>query len=159
MNSLSIVRLRGFSMMELILVILLLGIMSVIAMGRLFDQNQFAARGFFDDTAAAVQFAQKLAVSTGCDVQVILSPTGYALFQRADSCSVGAFTRAVAHPANRSNTYQNTEVAGLTVPSTTITFNARGLAASDADVTMTGPSASYRFQVSSNTGMTNVITP
>ena len=157
MNLSSIVRIRGFSLIELLAVIILLGILSVFAMGRLFDQNQFAARGFFDDTVAAVQFAQKLAVSTGCDVQVSLSPTGYTLNQRATSCAVGAFTRVVQHPANRSNTYQNTAVAGLTVPSTTITFSARGLASNDALVTLTAPGVSYSFQVYAETGLVDVL--
>lgn len=150
-------RFTGFSIIELVVVVLLLGILSVFAMGRLFDQNQFAARGFFDDTVNAVRFAQKLAVSTGCDVRVTLSATGFILNQRATSCTAGAFTRAVAHPANRSNTFQNTEIAGLTVPSTTITFDAKGLVASDVIVTLTGPVDSFSFRVYAETGLVDVI--
>lgn len=157
MNLSSIVRVRGFSLIELLTVIILLGILSVFAMGRLFNQNQFADRGFFDDTVSAVQFAQKLAVSTGCDVQVRLSPTGYALNQRATSCATGAFTRAVPHPANRSNAYQNSNIADLAIPSTTITFNARGLASSDTVVTLTGSGVSYSFRVYAETGLVDVL--
>lgn len=139
--------------------ILLLGILSVFALGRLFDQNQFAARGFFDDTVAAVRFAQKFALSSGCDVQVSLSAGGYVVNQRATSCGVGGFTRAVANPANRSNPYQNGEVAGLTVPAVDITFNARGLpvAASDITVTMNGSGSSYSFRVFAETGLVDVL--
>ncbi len=146
-------RFSGFSLIELIVVVLLLGILSVFAMGRLFDQNQFAARGFFDDTVNAVKFAQKLAVSSGCDVRVTLSPAGFMLNQRATTCSTGAFTRVVAHPANRSNAYQNTAIAGLTVPTVTITFNAQGLASSDATVVITGSGVSYSFRVYAETGL------
>ena len=145
----------GFTIIELVLVILLLGILSVVAMGRIFDGNQFKARGFFDDTVTAVRFAQKLAVSTGCEVRVRLSATGYELDQPVDiaACTAGVFGDPVDNPANRSNPYENNQVAGLTVPNETIVFDARGLAASDALVIMTGPGANYQFSVSSATGL------
>ncbi len=143
-------------MIELVIVVMLLGILSVFAMGRLFDQNQFAARGFFDDTVNAARFAQKLALSTGCEVRVTLSATGFTLNQRATDCVTGLFTRVVAHPANRSNAYQNSQIAGLTVPSATITFDARGLASSDATVVLTAPGVSYQFSVSGETGLVSV---
>ena len=147
----------GFTLIELVVVILLLGILSVVAMGRMFDGNQFAARGFFDDTVTAVRFAQKLAVSTGCEVRVSLSGSGYALDQPANraDCTTGAFDKTEVNPANRTIPYANDEVAGLTLTPTptTIVFDAQGLAASDALVVMTGPGASYQFSVSSATGL------
>ncbi len=148
----------GFSLIELIVVVLLLGILSVFAMGRLFDQNQFAARGFFDDTVNAVKFAQKLAVSTGCEVRVSFATpptTGYRLNQRATTCSTGPFTRVVVNPANRSNAYENNAISGLTVPTTTITFNAQGLASNDATVVFDS-GIPYRFRVYAETGLVNV---
>jgi MSHA pilin protein MshC len=56
----------GFSLIELITVIVLLGILSVFAVGRLMSPDQFAVKVFFNDTVNAVRFAQKLAVGTGC---------------------------------------------------------------------------------------------
>ena len=147
----------GFTLIELVVVILLLGILSVVAMGRMFDGNQFKARGFFDDTVTAVRFAQKLAVSTGCEVRVSLSGSGYALDQPVDiaACTSGVFGDPVDNPANRSNPYQNTEIAGLTVPPATIVFDAQGLAASDAVIIMTG-TATHQFSVSGATGLVSV---
>jgi MSHA pilin protein MshC len=149
----------GFTLIELVVVILLLGILSVVAMGRMFDGNQFAARGFFDDTVTAVRFAQKLAVSTGCEVQVRLLGTGYELNQPADraNCRTGVFATPVRNPANRSNPYVNNEVAGLTLAPTptTIVFDAQGLAANDAVIVMTGTDT-YQFSVSSATGLVSV---
>ena len=149
----------GFSIIELVVVVLLLGVLSVFALGAIFNEDKIAARGFFDDTVAAVRFAQKFALSSGCDVQVSLSAGGYVLNQRATSCVAGAFSRAVPNPANRANPYQNTQVAGLTVPDVNITFNARGLpaAAGNTTVTMTAPGVSYSFRVYKETGLVDVL--
>jgi MSHA pilin protein MshC len=126
----------GFSLVELITVIVLLGILGVIALGKLGSQDSFAARGFYEDTVNAVRFAQKLAISTGCDVQVDINTAAdsYQIFQHAVDCTTGGFTRAVPNPANRGLAYQNTNIpTGFSLATnpgggpTTITFNARGI--------------------------------
>jgi MSHA pilin protein MshC len=73
----------GFSLIELVTVIVLLGILSAFAVGRLMSPDQFAVKVFFNDTVNAVRFAQKLAVGTGCDVQVKMTEAGYQLFRPA----------------------------------------------------------------------------
>ena len=45
---------NGFSLIELVTVIVLLAILSIVAPGRSADQDVFAARRFFDDTVVAV---------------------------------------------------------------------------------------------------------
>lgn len=155
MNSKSIVQYRGFTLIELIVVVMLLGILSVFAMGRLFDQNQFAAKGFFDDTVTAVRFAQKLAVSSGCAVQVQITSTSYQLFQ-GTTCSSGVFTNAVANPANRANPYLNNNMpSGFSLTPATIEFHARGVidAGNDVAVTLSGGSGSFSFTVFGKTGL------
>lgn len=157
MNSKSIVQYRGFTLIELIVVVMLLGILSVFAMGRLFDQNQFAAKGFFDDTVTAVRFAQKLAVSSGCAVQVQITNTGYQLFQR-NICSGGAFDNAVDNPSNRANPYSNNNMpTGYSLTPTTIEFDARGVIALGGfvpiAVTLAGPGTTFTFNVHPNTGL------
>ena len=160
MNSKSIVQYRGFTLIELIVVVMLLGILSVFAMGRLFDQNQFAAKGFFDDTVTAVRFAQKLAVSSGCAVQVQITTTGYQLFQ-GTTCISGVFTRAVSNPANRANPYSNNNMpTGYTLTTITIEFDARGVIALGGSVpipvTLSGPGANFIFNVHPITGLVDV---
>jgi len=148
-------RFSGFSIIELVVVVLLLGILSVFALGRLFDQNEFAAKGFFDDTVTAVRFAQKLAVSSGCDVQVSITASSYQLFQ-GTTCTSGVFTRAVANPANRGNLYLNNDMpSGFSLTPATITFNARGFIDSGANttVTLSGGSTVFIFLVHGRTGL------
>ncbi|MCP4490774.1 MAG: prepilin-type N-terminal cleavage/methylation domain-containing protein [Gammaproteobacteria bacterium] len=148
----------GFSLIELVVVVLLLGILSVFAMGRMFDQNQFAAKGFFDDTVTAVRFAQKLAVSTGCEVQVSITSISYQLSQ-SSSCTAGDFTNLVSNPANRANDYSNSDMpSGYSLSSATIVFNALGVPSSGVDtvVTFSGGSTPLNFTVYGQTGLVDV---
>ncbi|MCP4188421.1 MAG: type II secretion system protein [Gammaproteobacteria bacterium] len=148
----------GFSLIELVVVMLLLGILSLFAMGRLFDQNQFAARGFFDDMVTAVRFAQKLAVSTGCEVQVLITSTSYQLRQ-SSSCTAGDFTNLVPNPANRANDYLNNDMPdGYSLSSATILFNWLGVPSSGVDtvVTFSGGSTPLSFTVYGQTGLVDV---
>ena len=63
----------GFSMVELILVIVIAGILAAVAVPRLVGRNAFDERGFADQLAATVRFAQKLAVAQRRNVFVQLT--------------------------------------------------------------------------------------
>ena len=52
---------RGFTLIELIMVIVILGVLAVYAAPRLFDSNTFYSRGFHDETLAYLRYAQKTA--------------------------------------------------------------------------------------------------
>ncbi len=148
------IQIAGFSLFELVIVIVLVSILSVFALGGLFDQDEFAARGFFDDTINAVRFAQKLAISTGCEVRVSTSATGYQLLQ-SSSCSASDFANPVANPATRGNNYENFNMPsgfGLS-PTTTITFNAVGVPGSDEVVTLSDGTTTFSFNISGQTGL------
>jgi MSHA pilin protein MshC len=144
----------GFTLFELVIVIVLLSILSVFALSSLFDQDEFAARGFFDDTVNAVRFAQKLAISTGCEVRVATSVSGYQLLQ-SSTCTASDFANPVVNPANRGNNYQNLNIPGgfSLSPTTTVTFNALGIPGSDSTITLSGAATSYSFTVSGQTGL------
>ena len=64
---------RGFTMVELILVIVIAGILATVAVPRLVGRNSFDTRGFADQLAATVRFAQKLAVAQRRNVFVQLT--------------------------------------------------------------------------------------
>lgn len=148
----------GFSLIEMVTVLLLLGILGVVALGRFSGTDAFAARGFFDDTVTAVRFAQKLAISSGCDVRVITNATSYALRQ-SSTCVADDFANVVSNPVNRGNSYQNVNIpTGFSLTPGSITFDARGRReGSTSDFTVSDGTTIYSFRVHGSTGLVEVL--
>ncbi len=99
---------KGFTLIELVAVIVLLSILSVVALSRLGNLGTFEGKAYFDEVTNALRYAQKLAQSTGCNVQVTLTsaPASYKLHQGA-SCSSTIYSRNVLNPVDRTSAYQN----------------------------------------------------
>ena len=74
-------RSHGFTLVELILTITILGVISFIALPKFFDQSTFDARFFYDDLLGASRYASKLAIGSGCAVRLSVSGAGYSLTQ------------------------------------------------------------------------------
>jgi MSHA pilin protein MshC len=54
---------RGFTLIELIMVMVMLGVLAVLAAPRILNRNDFEARGFHDQTLGLMRFAQKTAIA------------------------------------------------------------------------------------------------
>ena len=116
---------KGFTLVELVTVIVLLGILSVYAAPKIFDLGIFRARGFFDETQSALRYAQKLAVGSGCAVQVTITSSSYALNQPS-ACNGSPFDQLVPHP-DGSPSFAATAPAGVILaPATTLVYNSLG---------------------------------
>lgn len=119
----------GFTLVELVTVILLIGILSAVALPRFFDATAFKSRGFYDEVVGAARYGQKLAVASGCDVRLSLSAAGYALRQRQACDHSSAFNRAVLQPAG-SEAFAGSVPSGIILSSSSpsVIFDALGRA-------------------------------
>jgi len=70
---------RGFTLVELIAVLVVGGLLAAVAMPRFFRQDSFDARSFADQNVSMLRYAQKLAIAQNRPVFVQLNGTRMAL--------------------------------------------------------------------------------
>jgi MSHA pilin protein MshC len=127
------------------MVIVLLGILSATALPKFFSVSVYQQQAFFDDTLNAVRYAQKLAVATGCNIQVSINANNaYVLNLSADrskcsSINSSNFTLNVRNPGTGEASYTRSE-AGVSLTSipATFYFDALGRASADVQLTVAG---------------------
>ncbi|MBS0399259.1 MAG: type II secretion system protein [Proteobacteria bacterium] len=131
----------GYTLIELIVVISILGILSATLGPRLFDQSAFSQRGYADELAAALRFARKAAVITGCPARIVLSANAYAGSQQAPSGNAcnpldASWSTPLLGP-------DGTAIAGsapsgiTTTPAGTFQFDAQGRLSASPGTTLT----------------------
>jgi MSHA pilin protein MshC len=80
---------KGFTMVELIVVMLLVGILGAIGAARFFSRTGFDVAAFADQSAAMLRYAQKLAIAQNRPVFVQASAQGLGLcYASATPCGV-----------------------------------------------------------------------
>lgn len=141
----------GFTLVELVLTILLIGILSAVAFPRFFDQKTYQERGFYDEVVSTVRYAQKLAVASGCEVRVqFSSPTKLALYQHQDVSECGTsnnLTKSVPIPDSTSDLFLSAP-QGVTLSGSSFIFDSLGRASSNVTVNVGG----RRFTVIAESG-------
>lgn len=135
-------RSAGFTTIELIVVIVLLGILAAFAVPHFADLDSFRTRAAYDEVAGALRYAQKLAVASGCQVRVVTTLNSYDLQQCSPSvgctdgttsfCASSDFVSLSGHPV-----VGNSDLSVSLTPRT-ITFDAMGRSSSGTTITVGG---------------------
>lgn len=74
---------RGYTVVEVLLVVVILAIVASVAGPRFFDNTAFDERAYYDEVVSALRYAQKVAIASGCNVRVSVTASTYSLSQQA----------------------------------------------------------------------------
>lgn len=113
----------GFTLIELIMVIVLVGVLALFVAPRKFNSGAFAAQGFHDETLAFLRYAQKTAVAqrrTVCIVFIASEPAK-AAFSIASVAASGICDRALAGPSKNCTAVQG-EPSGCITAGTGVSY-------------------------------------
>lgn len=123
----------GYTVVELVIVLALMGILAATAMPRFFEVSRFDEMGYADSLSGALRYARTLAVASRCDTRIEISTAGYGLFQREivlpgfqsdRDCPTGSLTRVVSRPGGAE--WSGTAPSGVAVSPLDVYFDAWG---------------------------------
>jgi MSHA pilin protein MshC len=120
----------GFTLIELVMVIVILSILSVVALPKFWNNSTFYARGFADEVLATLRYAQKIAIAQHQTVCAVLTASSVTL--KDASC-----TTVLSLPNAQINAK-----SGVTLsPAMNLTFDALGRASASAEITISDVTA------------------
>lgn len=119
----------GFTLTELIVILLIVGVLAIAVIPRFLDRSVFDTRGFHDETLSVLRYAQKTAIAQRRNVCVAFTSTTVTLTIAAAAGNAEACTLNLAGP-NGVSPYAITAPSGVSFSSlpTNFVFTALGQA-------------------------------
>jgi len=146
-------RLDGYTVIELLLVIVLLAILGAVAGSRFFDNAAFDERAYADELAGSLRYAQKVAVASGCRVRADIAASSYSLTQQtpqAGHCDSADASFPLPVRLSTGEVMSGSAPAGIvTTPTLTVVYDALGRTNFAANQTLTVGSRSLFIQADS----------
>ena len=133
-------KVSGFTLVELVVTLIIVGVLSITVIPRMFDRTPFEARGFADEMEAVLRYAQKVAIAQRRLVCVTLNPLVPAAaltLNIADTQAATACIQQLNVPSNQGNTLQMPD--GVTFATTQSAFSFDGLGRPSSMVRITIP--------------------
>ena len=118
---------QGFTLVELITIILVLSVIAALAVPRFVGRNAFDERGFSDQVKSTLRFAQKTAIAKRREVCVTMGAASVSLMFNPSAVAGAACSTSLSLPGEAAQ-YVVTPPSGVTLafPNTVFRFNGLG---------------------------------
>lgn len=120
-------RQHGFTLVELILVLVVIGVLAAVVGPRFFDRDVFDKRQQYEEALSALRYAQRRALASGCPVRVQVAE-GASSLTWATACG-----RGPDNDARLIDPYGDRYSSLLAAPVVDLVFNALGCVRSNVD--------------------------
>ncbi|MDP2693811.1 MAG: type II secretion system protein [Gallionella sp.] len=138
---------HGFTLVELVMVMIIVGILAVFAAPRFFDADAFKSRGFSDQVHASLRYAQKIAIAQRRFVCVTIAGNSLSLA----TGTVATCGTPLASSSSGGN-YVIDAPASVTVTDASFYFKALGSPSAGVTVSVTGGDMTRNIIVEAETG-------
>ncbi len=140
---------RGYTLVELIVVMLIMAILGAVALPRLTDRTALHERGFRDQLKTMLDHGRKLAMVQQRDVCVLIGPAqAQSVYTAAGACSVAA---PVAEPSGQTPFVVPVPLGVVPGGAALVRFNLRGQPVPNANLNISV--GSLTLSVSRETGI------
>ena len=141
---------RGFTLVELITVLLIVGVLAVAVAPRFFTAGIFQSRGFADQVQATLRYAQKQAIARHRNVCVTISSNAVSLMIANANGAASPCDTNLVLPGQSSNTISAPSASIALAPAASFNFDALGSTPAQQTFTISG--ANNNIVVEAETG-------